>query len=129
MRSRRWIPPKAPPGLRGLRVYEEAVMLAEVVHHATRHFWRCGSGRLAAQMRDASESVFSNIAEGHGRRTVPDRRRFYETAWTSLLELEARTQHAMNCDLLSGAYAVEIRQRAQWVGRLLSPLRRSTGGR
>ena len=125
MRKKRRLPASPPPGLRGLRAYEEALTLAHVVHRATARFWRSGSRKLADQMRDASESVFSNIAEGHGRSKKPDRRRFYETSWTSLLELEARTQHAAACDLLTEADATEIRMRARWTGRLLAPLRRS----
>ncbi|MEO7456697.1 MAG: four helix bundle protein [Gemmatimonadaceae bacterium] len=41
---------------------------------------------LAAQLADSSGSISSNIAEGYGRGTLPDRRRFYGYALGSTRE-------------------------------------------
>jgi four helix bundle protein len=69
--------------------------------------------------------VFSNIVQGHGRRTQGDRMPFYEIAWVSLVELEARAEHATRCELLLPTYAADFGDRSRWTGRLLAALRRT----
>lgn len=43
--------------------------------------------KLKIQMRDAARSLTNNIAEGHGRFTFTDRKRFFVDARASLQEL------------------------------------------
>lgn len=53
-----------PPGYKNLVVWQKASDLTDLVHQATKGFGP-GYFKLADQMRDASESVPSNIAEGY----------------------------------------------------------------
>lgn len=52
---------------------------------------------LVNQMRRASVSVTSNIAEGFGRSSAKDKRHFYQMSRTSLAELE--NQFIIACEL------------------------------
>ena len=50
---------------------------------------------LVNQLRRAVISVCSNIAEGAARKTKPDRRRFYEIARSSLVEIDTQMEAAL----------------------------------
>ncbi len=58
-----------------VRIYKLAKLLPKDEH------------KLNAQMRDAARSLTNNIAEGHGRFTYADRKRFMLNARGSLQEL------------------------------------------
>lgn len=61
---------------------------------------------LTNQIRRASVSVVSNIAEGFGRRTVADRVHFYDMARASLHEVQAQLLVAKDVGFISEeAYA------------------------
>jgi four helix bundle protein len=114
-----------PPNLRGLRAYVEAHDCAGVVAKAVETFPVEERFALADQMRRAACSVYANIAEGHGRASRGDQRRFYDYAWSSLSELQAHTEHAVDRKMLSASAAKDIRQRSYGVSRLLAGLRRA----
>lgn len=57
------------PGYKNLVVWQKASDLADLVHEATKGFGP-GYFKLADQMRDASESVPSNIAEGYSAASI-----------------------------------------------------------
>ena len=78
-----------------LIVYQKAVDLADQISAATEKFTR-GYGFLVDQLNRVALSVATNIAEGNGRFTKPDRRNFFGKPHGSvqecvpLLELAAR---------------------------------------
>ncbi len=85
---------------RDLVVWQKSRKLASSVYRLTRCFPRAEMFGLTSQMRRASISVVSNIAEGHGRRSVDDTIRFLVIARGSLLEIEAQTLVAMDLEFL-----------------------------
>ncbi len=62
-----------------LVVYQKAVDFADGVCTVTEQFPR-GYGFLVDQLNRAALSIASNIAEGNGRFTVPDRKNFFGIA-------------------------------------------------
>ncbi|EKF73814.1 hypothetical protein A11A3_11413 [Alcanivorax hongdengensis A-11-3] len=73
-----------------LNVWQDAMELAEKVYLITRNFPDEERYGLSQQMRRASVSIASNIAEGSGRGTDKDFVRFLHMARGSLQELETQ---------------------------------------
>lgn len=75
-----------------LRVWHEAIDLVVQIYAATGRLPRAEMFGLQTQMRKAAVSIPSNVAEGQGRETTPDYRRFVISARGSLLELETQIE-------------------------------------
>lgn len=60
---------------------------------AKRHYWKCKTlllpRFLQEQLLRASSSICLNLAEGSGKRTPADQRRFYSIAFGSVRECQA----------------------------------------
>jgi len=60
---------------------------------AKEYYWKCKSVKLPRflydQLQRASSSIVLNLAEGSGKRTAADQRRFYAIAYGSLRECQA----------------------------------------
>ena len=109
---------------RDLRVWQEALKLAVNVDRLVTPLDRGPRAKLADQLRRASNSVQSNIAEGWGRRTADDRKLRYTYAWSSLGEVEG---HLIELELSNRVDTAAVRAcslQARHVGRLLTAFRR-----
>jgi len=78
-----------------LRVYQLSEEIADVIWETARGWNAFARNTVGTQIVRAADSVGANIAEGAGRGTYPDNRRFVRNARGSLNE----TKH-----WLSGAY-------------------------
>jgi len=76
------------------------------------------------QLLRASQSVPLNIAEGNGKRTTPDRRRFFLIANGSALECAAILDTLLVCDAISKAENAEGKT---LLVRIVSMLTKMTG--
>ena len=72
-----------------LRVWQAATMLCDEIYSVTEGFPASEEYGLKAQLRRASVSIGSNIAEGFGRWTPRDQARFYEIAKGSAEEIRS----------------------------------------
>jgi four helix bundle protein len=70
-----------------LKVWQQAMSLAEVCYLVTRSFPREEQFGLTTQIRRAASSVPANIAEGHGRENTGSFVQFLRIAQGSLKEL------------------------------------------
>ena len=73
---------------KNLRVWEKAYELTLSVYQKTRTFPKEEMYGLTNQLRRAASSVGANIAEGCGRRSDPEMRRFLKIARGSANEVE-----------------------------------------
>jgi len=96
--------------------------LALSVYAATQAFPKQELYGLVSQMRRATVSVPSNIAEGKGRLTDRDRAHFFAQARGSLLELETQILIAAKLGYLSGAASESLLDLSREVGRMLNSL-------
>jgi four helix bundle protein len=81
-----------------LEVWQLGVDLFELVFKETRGV---ADFKLRSQITDAAQSVSANIAEGYGRRTLPEYLQFLYTAKGSLGECLTRTVGLRRVDLLT----------------------------
>src|SRR3990172_10159982 len=75
---------------RDLIAWQKAMQLAREVYKGTSLMPDTERFGMTAQMRRAAVSVPSNIAEGHGRQSLPDYIRFLRTSRGSLMELQTQ---------------------------------------
>jgi four helix bundle protein len=88
---------------RDLLVWQRAVDLAVHIYKVTEQFPKSEMYGLTNQMRRASVSVASNIAEGYNR-SQAELRHFLEIARGSLAELETQLEIAQRIGYLPPAY-------------------------
>jgi four helix bundle protein len=110
-------------GFRGLRVWQEAVALADDVE-ALAEALPPERASLADQMRRAARSVHANIAEGSGRHTPREFARALDIARGSLRELESDILTLEPLALVSRESVAGARTRIVHVARLLAGLLR-----
>jgi four helix bundle protein len=80
---------------RELRVWQDAMQLAELVYAVTRQWPADERFGLTMQLRRAAVSVASCIAEGNARSSTKDYLRFISMSSGSLAEVETQTLLAM----------------------------------
>jgi len=110
-----------PNSYEDLQVWQKAMDLATDVYRATEGFPRKELYGLTAQVRQASVSVPSNIAEGKGRSDA-DFARFLLQARGSLWEVETQLLLSGRLGYLGAEDVQRLRRSAGEVGRLLSGL-------
>jgi four helix bundle protein len=110
---------------RDLKVWQEAMSLAEDCYELTRGFPREEMYGMTSQIRRASASVAANIAEGHGRETTGVFVQFLRVAQGSLKELETHLILSQRVRLYSAGGVAPSLERADSLGRMLRSLIRS----
>jgi len=75
---------------RQLIMWQRALELTFAVYRATRSFPKDEMFGLTSQLRRASVSIPSNIAEGHGRATTGEFKQFLGIASGSVAELQTQ---------------------------------------
>lgn len=99
--------------------------LAVIARDATETFPRDERFELTRQIRRAAASIPSNIAEGAGRGSDKDFRRFLRIAYGSACELETQVRLAARCAIGDGSELDQVAQRCDRVRALLSGLIKS----
>ena len=109
---------------RRLEVWKLSTQLAVAVYRATEQFPPWERFGLTAQLRRAVISVSSNIAEGSGRGSQPELRRFISIARGSLHEVSSQLCVARELHLLADANWGEIDAQIDRISRMLLGLAR-----
>ena len=81
---------------------------------------------LTSQLRRAAVSLPSNIAEGAARSSAADRRRFYQIARSSLVEIDTQPAIATRLNYLDEEHAIELAKEMNHIFAKLSRLIQST---
>ena len=107
---------------KNLKVWSKAHQLTLAVYHQTRTFPREEIYGLTSQIRRASVSVGANIAEGCGRRSDPEMKRFIQIARGSASELEYHLLLARDLQFLTHEQFMEMESRILEIQRMLASL-------
>ncbi len=92
----------AKQSFRDLLVWQRSMALTTAVYQLTRAFPREEAFGLTSQLRRSAISIPSNIAEGHGRLSAPEFRRFLLIARGSSCELQTQLEVAANLGFADG---------------------------
>ena len=99
--------------------------LVKEVYVTTKSFPREELFGLVSQMRRASVSITSNIAEGAARKSKIERKRFYEIARASLVELDTQFEISLELNYFKSEETSNIDKLLNHTFALLSNLIKS----
>ncbi len=85
---------------KNLEIWKRSCRLVKMIYKATKPFPKEEMFGLTSQMRRAAVSTPSNIAEGCGRKSIPDLSRFLDMSLGSLCELETQIYISHDLDFL-----------------------------
>jgi len=108
-----------------LRVWQDAMLLAELSYRLTRKFPKEEMFGLVSQIRRAAASVPANIAEGHGRENTQAFVQYLRIAQGSLKELETHLLLAQRVELTGAQAAAPAMEKCQSVGKMIRALIRA----
>ena len=107
---------------RNMKVWEKAHLLTLRVYKATAGFPRAELYGLTSQVRNASSSIPSNIAEGCGRSTEAEFAHFLQISMGSASELEYRLLLSRELQYLDSTNHLELEAQVTEVKRMLASL-------
>jgi four helix bundle protein len=110
---------------RDLRAWQQAMTLAVQCYKLTRAFPKEEQYGLTAQIRRASASVPSNIAEGSGRGSRKEYAQFLHVARGSLRELETQLLLSVEIGFADAEVVQAALLQSEAVGKMLLGLIRS----
>jgi len=87
---------------RDLIVWQKSMQLVTDIYAATKSFPSEEVYALTSQLRRCAISIPSNIAEGYGRNSTGDYKRFLQIAVGSVFELQTQIEIAANLKYLAG---------------------------
>ena len=116
------IPDSQVTSYRDLIAWRKAISLVTTIYTMTMAFPNRELYGLTSQLRRASVSIASNVAEGHGRATAGEFAQFLCQARGSLYELETQIVIARNLSYLTSEDEQNVLTSAGELGRILNGL-------
>jgi len=110
---------------RDLKVWQEAMSLAEAIYRSWTKPPHLDARGLADQMRRSAISVPANIAEGYGRESPRSYVQFLKIARGSLNEFETQVLLAQRVDFLDAGQAAPLLSSIESISKMLNALIRS----
>ncbi len=105
-----------------LDAWKEATDLAVKIYQVTKTFPNEEIFGITSQLRRASISISSNIAEGAGRKSKKDFKQFVHIASGSLNEVESLLHICSRLNLMAADSYSELKESAERLGRLIGGL-------
>lgn len=109
-----------------LKVWQASRQLFIAIFKITHKFPKEEIFSSVSQMRRSAMSVSSNIAEGFGRSTVPDKLHFYVMARGSLTELQNQIILTHDVDLIESGETKKVLDQAEITHKLIVGLIKAT---
>ncbi|HEX7960212.1 MAG TPA: four helix bundle protein [Terriglobales bacterium] len=114
---------------RDLSVWAKAHALTLGIYKSTQKFPREEIFGLTAQMRRASNSIGANLAEGCGRKSDPEFRRFIHLAMGSASELEHHLLLARDLQFVTTVEFEKLKGQIEEIGKMLKSLSVKVSGK
>ncbi|WP_147203591.1 four helix bundle protein [Segetibacter aerophilus] len=107
---------------RDLLVWQKSMSLVTDIYAASNSFPSQEMYGLTNQLRRSAVSIPSNIAEGYGRNSTGDYKRFLQIAVGSLFELQTQVEIAFNLNYLAQNHFNTILGNTKELDRMLLSL-------
>ena len=108
-----------------LNFWQKVRKLSFEVYRDTKLFPKEEKFGLTNQMRRASVSICSNIAEGSSRTSSKDQAHFYQLSYSSLMELMNQIIIANDLEYLTNEQEKNYRLKVEKTANMLNALRKS----
>lgn len=112
-------------GYRKLIAYQKAKEVVKRTYKLLKKFPAEERYAMCDQLRRASVSITSNIAEGVNRYSVKDKSHFIEMAYGSLMEVSSQFEVAEDLNYITSDERLSMDQIIEEMARLLSGLQKS----
>jgi len=106
-----------------LEVWKEAKELSKMIYILTKSFPDDEKFGLTSQLKRASISICSNIAEGSARKTNKDKAHFTVMAFSSAVEVLNQIIIVHELDLINSEKYKDLRQKIESITNKLNALR------
>jgi len=103
-----------------IKAWQKAYELTLKIYKFTKNYPNFEQFGLTSQIRRASVSIISNIAEGFKRKGEKDKLKFYNQAEASLEEVKCQTMLSRDLEYITHSEYLEIHQLENDSGKLLS---------
>ena len=105
-----------------LEVWKKCIEFITNIYKLTERFPREELYGLTSQIRRAAVSVASNIAEGAARSSAAERKRFFEIARSSLVEIDTQIEISINLGHCKKEDLTDIENQMNHIFAMLSNL-------
>ena len=112
-------------GYRKLIAYQKAKEMVKHTYKLLKKFPAEERYAMSDQLRRASVSITSNIAEGINRYSVKDKSHFIEMSYGSLMEVSSQFEIAEELGYITAEERLSMDQLIEEVARLLSGLQKT----
>lgn len=110
-----------------LEVYTISMSMVKEVYRITALFPAAELYGIVSQLRRASVSVISNLAEGAARKSGKEKRRFYEISRSSVVEIDTQLEISLMLSFLSKEDIMKLKEYNESIFRILSTMIRNLG--
>ena len=107
---------------RKLIVWQKSLEMLQQTYFVTEKLPKSEEYGLKSQLRRASVSISSNIAEGSARKTEVDRKRFYTMARSSVIEVDTQFEIALRLKYFKEEDCGKVSGLMEEVFRMLSKM-------
>ena len=108
-----------------LEVWKESILLVKTIYDLTDNFPSTEKFGLISQLRRASISISSNLAEGTSRNTDKDKAHFSTMAYSSTMEVLNQLLISKELNFINDKDYLEIRKHIYKISNMLNALRKS----
>lgn len=105
-----------------LNVYTSSIDLVSEVYKLSETFPNSEKFGLSSQIRRASVSIPSNIAEGSARSSDTERKRFLQIARSSLVEVDTQIEIALKLEYIKDEDILKLSDLSNQVFAMLSKM-------
>lgn len=108
-----------------LEVWKESIKLVETIYVLTNNFPENEKFGLVSQLRRATISISSNLAEGTSRSTNKDKAHFTTIAYSSTMEILNQLIISKELKFINEKSYLETREQIYKISNMLNALRKS----